>query len=365
MAAKVYFVPFRGKGDGLLQGVRKVLGRLKLEAMVRPGDLWAVKVHFGEEGNFTYLRPQFVRPIVERLRELGAKPFLTDTNTLYKGSRSDGVSHLETALRHGFTWEVTGAPVIIADGLKGTDTVMVPVPGEIYREVEVAKGIYEAHGMVVVSHFKGHDLAGFGGALKNLGMGCTGRRGKLSQHSEVAPKVNPRKCKGCGRCAEECPQGAIRLGGGRAEVDRRLCSGCGQCVVACPEKAVEVRWKRDAALFQKKMVEHALGALAGKEGKVLYLNFLLSVTPVCDCWSKSDPPIVPDIGVLASRDPVALDQASVDLVKAAPGLGELEGCGPGTDKFRAVHKTIDWSFQLEHAERLGLGSRAYELVTLP
>lgn len=359
MAEKVYFLPFKGDRDGLLEGIGRLLDLLGVAGMVRPGDYWAVKVHFGEEGNFTFLRPLFLRPIVEKLKALGAKPFLTDTNTLYKGSRSDAVSHLETASRHGFTWEVTGAPVIIADGLKGTDTVIVPIQGEVYREVEVAKAIYEAHGMVVATHFKGHDLAGFGGALKNLGMGCTGRRGKLSQHSEVSPKVDLRKCKGCGRCQGECPQGAIGLVRGKARIDEDLCSGCGQCIVACPEKAIAVRWKRDPGLFQKKMVEHALGAVAGKEGRVLYLNFLLSVTPLCDCWSKSDPPLVPDIGILGSRDPVALDQASVDLVNRARGL---RGRGP-KDKFRAVHKGIDWSFQLQHAERLGLGSRAYELVT--
>lgn len=364
MQSEVYFLPFKGKRDGFLKGIGRMLDLLGIEEAVRPGDLCAVKVHFGEEGNTTFLRPLYVRPIVERVRALGAKPFLTDTNTLYKGSRSDAPSHIETALRHGFGFEVAGAPVIIADGLKGNDTVMVRIEGEVYGEVEVARAIFEAHSMVVVSHFKGHDLAGFGGALKNLGMGCTGRRGKLIQHSEVSPKVNRRRCTGCGRCEGECPSGAITLKERKAFIDEGRCTGCGQCIVMCPQKAIDIRWKRDPKIFQKKMIEHALGALKGKEGRVLFLNFLLYVTPLCDCWSRSDPPIVPDIGILGSRDPVALDQASVDLVNAQPGISSLEGFGPGTDKFGAVHKGIDWSFQLEHAERLGLGSRSYRLLEL-
>jgi len=359
VSSEVYFLPFKGRGSrSLLEGVGKLLDLLGLKEKVGQGELWALKVHFGEEGNHTYLRPDLVRPVVDYLRALGALPFLTDTTTLYKGSRSDGVRHLETAIRHGFGLL---APVVIADGLRGDDVVRVAVKGKIYQEVEVAKAIYDAHGLLVLSHFKGHDLSGFGGALKNLGMGCTGKRGKMSQHAEVAPKVLVKKCKGCGRCVGECPASALRLEGQKALLEGERCIGCGQCIAMCPEKAIEVSWKRDPGTFQRKMVEHALGVVEVKRGKVFFINFLLCVTPFCDCWSKSDRPVVQDIGLLASEDPVAVDQASVDLVNSSQGTGLLEGLGPGSDKFRALHRNVDWSVQLSYAEELGLGSRAYEL----
>lgn len=359
MPAKVYFLPFKGRSSrSLLEGVGKLLDLLGLKGRVEKGELWALKVHFGEEGNHTYLRPDFVRPVVDYVRGLGAFPFLTDTTTLYKGNRSDAVRHLETASRHGFGLL---APVIIADGLKGDDVVKVPVEGKIYKEVEVAKAIYDAHGLLVLSHFKGHDLSGFGGALKNLGMGCTGKRGKMSQHAEMAPRIIQKKCRGCGLCKRECSVSAIGILDQRAWIDVESCMGCGQCVAMCPEKAIEVNWKRDPGEFQRKMVEHAMGVLKGKKGRAFFLNFLLYITPFCDCWSKSDQPVVQDIGVLASEDPVAIDQASVDLVNSSQGLGILKDLGPGSDKFRAIHRGVDWSVQLTYAEELGLGSRAYEL----
>lgn len=359
MAAKVYFLSLEGRGrQSFLEGLWKVLDLLGVGEKVGQGEFWAIKLHFGEEGNHTYLRPDFVRPVVDYVRARGALPFLTDTTTLYKGSRSDAVRHLETASRHGFGFL---APVIIADGLKGDDVVKVPVAGRIYKEVEVAKAVYDAHGLLVLTHFKGHDLSGFGGALKNLGMGCTGKRGKMSQHAEMAPRVVQKRCKGCGRCVEECPASCIELKEGKASIAGGKCIGCGQCVAMCPEKAIGVSWKRDPGDFQRKMVEHALGVLKVKEGKVFFLNFLLSVTPFCDCWSKSHQPIVSDIGLLASEDPVAVDQASVDLVNLRPGTGFLKDLGAGSDKFKAVHQNIDWSIQLSYAEELGLGSRAYEL----
>lgn len=359
MPAKVYFLSLEGRGRrSFLEGVGKVLDLLGVGERLGQGELWALKVHFGEEGNHTYLRPDFVRPVVDYLRARGTFPFLTDTTTLYKGSRSDAVRHIETALRHGFGLL---APVIIADGLKGDDVVRVRVDGRIYKEVEVAKAIYDAHGLLVLTHFKGHDLSGFGGALKNLGMGCTGKKGKMSQHAEMAPRVAQRRCKGCGRCERECPASCIEVIEQKASIEGAKCIGCGQCVAMCPEKAIEVSWKRDPGDFQRKMVEHALGVLKAKKGKAFFLNFLLSITPLCDCWSKSDQPIVSDIGLLASKDPVAVDQASVDLVNSTPGIGFLKDFGAGSDKFRAVHRSVDWSVQLSYAEELGLGSRAYEL----
>lgn len=367
MASRVYFADLRGDKTGLLSKIGQLLDAVGVEEGVREGDLCAIKVHFGERGNTSFLRPLFLRPVVHKLKALGARPFLTDTNTLYKGGRSDAVAHLVTALEHGFGYEATGAPMVIADGLRGNAWVEVEIRGEIYQKVLIAEGIHRADSMVVVSHFKGHDLAGFGGALKNLGMGCAPRRGKLSQHSEVAPRLRRRKCRGCGRCVEGCPSGALTLREGKVFMDRGRCIGCGECIALCLYKAIEVHWKTDPGLFQRKMAEYALGAVKGKEGKVFYLNFLLGVTPFCDCYPWSDPPLVGDIGVLASRDPVAIDQASVDLVAAQPPnplSPHLRGIEAGEDKFRKVHKGIDWTVQLEHAERLGLGSRSYQLEEL-
>jgi len=365
MGSRVFFADLSGERGGILRRIEGLLEAMEVQKGVREGDLCAIKVHFGERGNASFLRPLFLRPIVRKLRDLGAKPFLTDTNTLYKGGRSDAVSHLETALEHGFGYEAVGAPVLIADGLRGNASVEVQIEGEIYHKVDIAHAIHQADSLIVVTHFKGHDLAGFGGALKNLGMGCASRRGKLSQHSEVAPEVRRKRCRGCGRCVERCPTGALSLEGGKVILDEGRCIGCGECIALCPYKAIVVQWKTDPALFQRKMAEYALGAVKGKEGRVFFLNFLLQITPLCDCYPSSDPPLVGDIGVLASKDPVAIDQASVDLVIGQPAnpLSSLvKGLGPGTDKFRAVHKGIDWQVQLEHAQRLGLGSRRYELV---
>jgi len=367
MKSKVFFAKLGSESKkDLLKRIGELLELLELPSKVRKGDLCAVKVHFGERGNTSFVRPLLLRPIVQKLKEAGGRPFLTDTNTLYAGGRSEAVSHLETALQHGFCQETVGAPVIIADGLWGNASVQVEIPGEIYREVSIAHTIYYADCLVAVSHFKGHDLAGFGGALKNLGMGCASRKGKLEQHSEVKPRVKPKKCKGCGRCIQWCAHGAISLKGDKAWIDEERCVGCGECIVICPDGAIRIDWKTDPGLFQRKMVEYAMGALRGKEGKAFFLNFLLQITPYCDCYPSSDAPIVGDIGVLASLDPVAIDQASVDLVNAQPGnpSSRCRGLGRGDDKFRTLHEGVDWEVQLSYAERLGLGTRGYDLVDL-
>jgi uncharacterized Fe-S center protein len=363
--SKVFFTDMRARPDrNLLNKVEGLLERMKIGKMVKKNDLVAIKLHFGELGNCAFLRPVFLRTIVETVKSVGAQPFLTDTNTLYKGSRSNAVSHLSTAMYNGFDYTCVGCPVIIADGLRGTNSVKVKVPGEALKEVSIAREIAEADSMIVVTHFKLHELSGFGGALKNIGMGGASRDGKLVQHSTVAPQVNIDKCKGCKVCFDYCPSEAISLKEKKATVEGRTCIGCGECIAICPEGAIEIQWTDDADLFQKKMVEHAYGVLQGKKNTI-FLNFIIDVSPACDCYPCNDAPIVRDVGILASFDPVSIDAASADLVNAEeslPGTVIKRVSKGGQDKFRAVYPSIDWNVQLDHAEKLGLGERKYMLV---
>jgi len=262
---------------------------------------------------------------------------------------------------------VVNAPLIIADGLRGASYAAVKIQQEVVKTAYIGKEIVEADSLISMAHFKGHELSGFGGTLKNLGMGCASRRGKMVQHADVSPKITRKKCVGCGDCVEHCAQSAISLGEGKAAIDAKKCIGCGECLLICSNKAIDVRWNSDMILFQKKMVEHALAVLKGKEGKVAFLNFLTQISPACDCYGHSDAPIVHDLGIMASVDPVAIDQASVDMVnrqKALEGTSLAANKNPGEDKFGALYPKVDWTIQLKYAEKIGLGSREYELVTI-
>ncbi len=362
----VYLTDVRTRpGRSLLDKIDGLLKRVKAARRVKKDDVCAVKLHFGERGNCAFIRPVMIRVVVDHLRALGCRPFLTDTNTLYKGSRSDAVSHIETAVRNGFDYAVVGCPLVIADGLKGKSSVKVPIGGELLSEVSIARGIWDADSLVVVSHFKGHELSGFGGALKNMGMGCAAREGKLVQHSTLGPAIDAGQCKGCKRCISYCPAGAISVAGKTATIEGHKCIGCGECILICPNGAVQVQWNEAQDHFQKKIVEHAAGALKGKEGRTVFINFLMQVSPACDCYPNNDAPIVPDIGILASLDPVAIDAASVDLVNARdalPGTALKRGSKAGRDKFRALYPDVDWNVQLDHAAKMGLGSREYKIV---
>ncbi len=366
--ADVFFSDLRSTPRrSLLDKVEALLDRAGLHGRIRRGDLVAVKLHFGELGNTAFIRPVFVRKVVEVVKAAGGKPFLTDANTLYVGTRSEAVSHLETAFRNGFTYATVGAPVIIADGLRGSTGVWVEIPGRHFQRVSVAAEIVHADAIVGLAHFKGHELSGFGGAIKNLGMGCATREGKMAQHSSVAPKVKRKLCVACGECVRWCSQGAITVGE-VAVIDPDRCIGCGECILTCPQEAIKIQWTEGPESMQQKMAEYALGALQGKRNRCLFLNFVTQVSPACDCYGHNDAPIVADVGILSSADPVALDQASADLVNRRPGLpgtalrSNLE---PGADKFRGVYPHIDWSVQLAHAEALGLGTRTYRLVEVP
>jgi len=368
MASKVYFADMRaGARENLFGKIGRLMQQAGLASCLSQGDLVAVKVHFGEKGNHTFVRPIFVRRVVDEIKGVGAKPFLTDSSTLYPGERKEAASALACAIENGFAFSVVGAPLIMCDGLRGHTAVDVQVDGEILKTVSIGAEIVEADALVAVSHFKCHELTGFGGALKNLGMGCSSRTGKMQQHSTVAPKVAEKYCNGCGICLKSCAHAAVAIIEGTAQIDPAACVGCSRCITACLRKAIHVQWNESAALVMRKMAEYSKGALAGKEGKTLFLNFITQVSPACDCYSHADAPIVNDIGICASTDPVALDQACADLVNNARGNQDTalkSGHEPGGDKFRGVHPEIDWEVQLEHAEKIGVGTREYVLVKI-
>jgi uncharacterized Fe-S center protein len=377
MTSPVFFSDLKiESGKNLLDKLDILLDRADLKGKIREKDLVAIKLHFGEKGNTAYVRPIFLRRVVDRVKQFKGKPFLTDTNTLYTGTRSEAVSHLNTAVENGFAESVIHAPLLIADGLRGNSAAKVRIDKTIFKTVSIAREIYMTDALIAVTHFKGHELSGFGGALKNLGMGCASREGKLSQHSSISPRVKGKACKGCETCLSWCAQEAISMLSlkpgveakrGNAFIDPKKCIGCGECILSCPSGAIEIQWNESIPIFQKKMVEHAYGAVQNKNGKVLYLNFLTQISPACDCYGYSDAPIVNDIGILSSEDPVAIDQASVDLVNAEAGnkTSKLKkNWDPGEDKFRAVYPEVDWNIQLAYAEEIGMGTRKYELIKI-
>lgn len=345
----VWFTDFSASPEmNLLQKLRVLLREAGLPKIFKAGQLVAIKLHFGELGNLAYLRPNYVRVAVDELKNLGAKPFLTDANTLYVGTRSNAVDHLLTAAQNGFVWEVVGAPVIIADGLRGTDEVEIPVDGEYVKRAKIGAAVALADALLVMTHFKGHEQVGFGGALKNLGMGSASRAGKLHQHSTSKPRNLADRCTACGVCARFCPAGAITVID-HALTDYERCLGCGQCVAMCTFGAMVPGDEASVDLLAKKIAEYAKAALNGRPA--LFVSFIQQVSPDCDCWGMNRPPVAPDIGILASTDPVAIDQAAMDLVLKAVGH----------DPFRRAHPQARWEEQLAHAERIGLGSRKYEL----
>ena len=368
VSSKVYFSDLRASfKENLLSKLVRLIDTGGLEDIIAPRNLVAIKLHFGEKGNIAFIRPVFLRQIVDRVKELGASPFLTDTNTLYGGTRGDSVSHLKTAMENGFVYSVVNAPVIISDGIRGASFSRVAVNQEIIQTAYIGKEIVESDALISVAHFKGHELTGFGGTIKNLGMGCASRKGKLDQHSGLSPKVKRKKCIGCGECIKYCAHEAISLIDEKAVIDPQRCVGCGECLLICPNGAINVQWDGDVPAFQKKMVEYTSGVLAGKQGKALFLNFLTNISPACDCYGHNDAAIVHDIGIMVSKDPVAIDQASVDMVNLQTGTEGscLTGSkNPGGDKFRAIYPKVDWSIQLEHAEKIGVGTRDYELITI-
>lgn len=364
--SRVYLarVGIGGDGTNIIGKVRRLFDEAGLGSCIREGDLTAIKIHFGERGSDAYVRPEYVRQVVEKVREYGGRPFVTDTNTLYNGSRHNAVDHLTTAIEHGFSYGVIGAPVMISDGLCGANYRNVKVCGRHFSEVRIGGDIAEAGSMIVLSHLTGHCMTGFGGAIKNLGMGCAPIAGKADQHRGMIPEVNPATCSACGQCAGLCRRSAITIRA-TAEIDRALCVGCAECMTGCPTGSIDYNWKRDQKPFMEMLTEYALGAVMGKDGHVGYMTFLLRITPDCDCAPWSDASVVPDIGVLASLDPVAIDAAGRDLVNAQAGIAGTRlqaNLGPGQDKFRGLWEMTDSGIQLEYGQEIGLGSASYELI---
>ncbi|MBI5526008.1 MAG: DUF362 domain-containing protein [Deltaproteobacteria bacterium] len=366
MPSKVFFSSARAnmKLSGLKK-VERLFRRSGFERLFRDGDRTAVKVHWGEPGNAAYVPVPYIRTLADLVKKSGARPFVTDTNTLYAGMRHDAVANLRAAAFNGFTMETVGAPLVVADGLCGTDASPVEVAGTYVKEAKIAGSIRHATSMLVVSHFKGHMLFSFGGALKNLGMGCATSAGKQTLHSDVKPKVNRAECRGDAVCVRHCPEGCIVLDAEhKAVIDPERCVGCGECIVVCPHRAIPVNWRGSAARIQGKTAEYALAAVSGKEGRVGCVTFLINITTDCDCCDWSDTRLVQDIGYLASHDPVAIDQAAIDLFNAAPVAADsdLAVHARAADKLLALRPEIDYTYILSHAEKIGLGTRKYELV---
>ncbi|MDD4004010.1 MAG: DUF362 domain-containing protein [Elusimicrobiaceae bacterium] len=370
MKSKVYFADARSQGwrNSMPAKLEKLFDAADFSACIPAAGLVAVKMHFGELGGHLFVNPVFARAVVDKVKHCGGQPFLSDTNTLYSGSRKNAVVHARTASLHGFGPAVTDAPVVIADGLLGRDERLVEIGLKHFKQARVASAFVEADALVVLSHFKGHIMAGFGGSIKNLAMGCASVAGKREQHS-TRQQVVPEKCAGCGLCAEACPEKAISVSGRKAFIARELCIGCGECMTVCPQGAIDLDWATDIGEFSERLTEYAYAAAKpfAQKGRAAYFNFLLNITPECDCVPWSDAPIVPDIGVLASKDPVALDQASFDLVRDSAGLQNTAlhaGHACGQDKFKALAGNTMPEAPLAYGEKIGLGSRAYELIRL-
>ncbi|MBI5531586.1 MAG: DUF362 domain-containing protein [Deltaproteobacteria bacterium] len=322
-------------------------------AFVRKNDLIALKVHVGEPGLTTFLPPEVAGVVAKRVRALGARPFFTDSSVLYSGARSSGVGHTEVAIKHGFSLDRAGAAFVPADGIEGDLEKQIEIEGRHFAKVGVAGAIASSNGLVVVSHATGHLVSGIGATLKNIGMGCASRKGKLLQHSDTKPFVTEGKCTACGACIENCPGGALSAGeGAKAQMDEKVCTGCGECIAHCRSDAIGFRWDSSSEFLQQKMVEHALGAMRAVKGRFTCVVGMVNLTKHCDCWGAGSPKMVPDIGFALSSDPVAIDQAVMDLTEAANGKRLDQIAWP----------KIDGTIQLVYAERLGLGKRKYELV---
>ena len=369
--SKVYFTNLRTKSSvNLLKKLENLVISAGIEKIDFKQKFVAIKIHFGEPGNLAYLRPNYAARIVRMLKSKEAVPFLTDCNTLYWGRRANAPSHLEAAFENGYNPLVTACPVIIADGIKGTEYREIEINLELCKSAKIGSAIADADIIISMNHFKGHELTGFGGALKNLGMGCASVGGKLFLHSGSSPKIYEKNCTGCRICEKYCAHDAIKVGKDRiAHINYEKCVGCGQCVAVCQYDSARVEWDNSSEIVCRKISEYAYAVIKDKPS--FHINFIMDVSPNCDCWDTNDYPIVPDIGMAASSDPVALDQACADLVKKAPALpGSMiyekhtQGDMAGEDKFKLTHPDTLWQSGIEHAVQIGLGNNDYELINV-
>jgi uncharacterized Fe-S center protein len=351
--SNVYFIKYieNSDRDAIDTVLSKLLLKAGMAADIEQDDLVSVKTHFGEAGNLTALKPWHIKPVVELVKKSGGKPYLTETSVLYKSRRSNAVDHILLAYEHGFTFENTGAPIIMSDGLLGNYEREIEINGDHYERVAIAGDSTASNRMIVCSHATGHLVAGVGAALKNLGMGLTSRKGKLEQHSGVSPSIDSSSCIMCGACFKWCPEDAIEVIDGKASIIKEACIGCGECITVCKPGAVSNSWDGTSEDLQRKMVEHALAIHKSMEGKIFYINYLITMTRDCDCMVNKTP-LIDDIGILASSDPVALDSASIELTREANGTSLPELSYPQYDPW----------IQVNHAQKLGMGSREYTLI---
>lgn len=351
----VYFISatLLDSPDAIDHKIDKLWNGAAFANLFQPHDLSAIKMHVGEPKATTFMPPKMVVPIVRRIEQAQAHPFITDTSVLYRSPRGNGVTHAHVVRDHGFGFEAIGAPFISADGLLGNDEIEMPVQGRHYTRVSIASAIINARSMIVLSHATGHLATGFGGAIKNLGMGCSSKKAKLRQHHGQQPHINAKHCIGCGTCAEWCPSDAILMKG-IAEIHPDKCIGCGECIAVCMECAVEFQWGIAGGELQERIVEHAMAVIQNKPGKIGYITLLANITKDCDCIAYDQKPLIPDIGILASQDPVAIDQAAMDLIQERAGKSIESMSYPKRDGRQ----------QIRYANDLGLGDPAYSLHTV-
>jgi uncharacterized Fe-S center protein len=355
MSSKVFFAPAdREDGPKLLsEKIKSVYMQLGLHDRIEEEALIGIKIHFGEKGNTGYIKPQWLKDVIRVLRARSKRVFLTDTNTLYVGSRSNSVDHLHLAYSHDFHPKVVGVPVIIADGLIGRNDDEIEVDLPLVKRAKIASAFLNTDVLICMNHFTGHIVTGFGSALKNLGMGCASRAGKLEQHSDLHPHVNPDACKKCGTCLDFCPSGAMREFDGLAFIEDEKCIGCGECLVVCSTGAITLKWDRNVQRVQEKMAEYAWSVKSLFGDKIGFINVVLQVSKDCDCMSRTSDVIAPDVGIFGSLDPVAVDKACVDRLLDVSG----------NDVLRSAND-VDWKVQLAYGEKIGLGSMVYELIEL-
>lgn len=356
MKSRVYFIAVRNSDDKEVVKLKlaHLLEKSGLLGFAAEKDRVALKLHFGEEGNTGFVSPEYVRIISDKILQRGATPFLIDTNTLYRGRRTNPADHLNLAQEHGFTKDNCNAEIIIPDENKKENTTEVFINQKHIKTAKIVTPIVHCNGIVGIAHFKGHLMTGFGGALKNIGMGCAAREGKLAQHSDISPFVILEKCIGCGKCEAVCPVKAIYLKGKKSFIITAKCIGCASCIAVCKNNAIDVDWESGSHDIQEKMIEYAFAVLKNKKTKAIFINFAIKITKECDCLAKDDPRIVPDIGILASDDPVAIDKACLDLVNETAGK----------NVFKEIHPQRDCFKQLSHAFKLGLGNLDYDLKVL-
>ena len=369
-SSQVFFTNLRTTPtSNLLDKMERLVRRAGIAGIDFENRFAAIKIHFGEPGNMAYLRPQYAARMAGLLRSLGAKPFLTDANTLYSGRRANAVDHLQSAMENGYNPISAQCQVIIADGLKGIDYREIEIDGEYCKAPKIGAAVADADIVISMTHFKGHEQTGIGGTLKNLGMGCASVGGKLELHCAAQPVVKTENCRGCNICVKHCAHDAIHLNPERkAEIDYSKCVGCGQCIALCQYDSASMGANDTSERLNYKIAEYTKAVLKDKPN--FHVSFIMNVSPECDCWNHNDAAVVPDLGIAASFDPVALDKACADLVIHAPALqtvNRLTESRPhehleDTDKFRLMHPDTDWLAGLTHAEKIGIGNMQYELI---